>query len=160
MRHSGLDLNLLNALSALLKEKSVTRAGELLHVTQPAMSGILGRLRDYFDDPLIVPVGRKMDLTPLAESLLQPINDLLLRIDATIRLRSEFDPQTTRRHFTLVASDYTISLLLATVMKRVRHDAPGFHRLAYRQVRRWDRGRHAFGLLRDPSRSIGRAKIP
>jgi DNA-binding transcriptional LysR family regulator len=86
MRHSKLDLNLLNALRVLLKEKSVTRAGELLHVTQPAMSGILGRLRDYFDDPLIVPVGRKMDLTPLAESLLQPINDLLLRIDALARV--------------------------------------------------------------------------
>jgi LysR family transcriptional regulator, nod-box dependent transcriptional activator len=125
MRHSKLDLNLLNALRVLLKEKSVTRAAELLHVTQPAMSGILGRLRDYFDDPLIVPVGRKMDLTPLAESLSQPINDLLLRIDATIRLRPEFDPLTTRRHFTLVASDYTISLLLAAVLRSVRHDAPG-----------------------------------
>jgi len=125
MRYSKLDLNLLTALRALLKEKSVTRAGELLHVTQPAMSGILGRLRDYFDDPLIVPVGRKMELTPLAESLLQPVNDLLLRIDATIRLRPEFDPLTTRRHFTLVASDYTIGVLLAAVLERVRRDAPG-----------------------------------
>jgi LysR family transcriptional regulator, nod-box dependent transcriptional activator len=125
MRHSKLDLNLLNALRVLLKERSVTRAGEILHVTQSAMSGILGRLRDYFDDPLIVPVGRKMDLTPLAESLLQPINDLLLRIDATIRLRPEFDPLTTRRHFTVVASDYTISVLLATVLKRAHRDAPG-----------------------------------
>ena len=124
MRHSKLDLNLLNSLRVLLKEKSVTRAAELLHVTQPAMSGILGRLRDYFDDPLIIPVGRKMELTPLAESLLQPISDLLLRIDATIRLRPEFDPLTTRRHFTLVASDYTISVLLAAVLKRVRQDAP------------------------------------
>lgn len=125
MRHSKLDLNLLNALRALLKEKSVTRAGELLHVTQSAMSGILGRLRDYFDDPLIVPVGRKMELTPLAESLLQPINDLLLRIDATIRLRPEFDPRSTRRHFTLVASDYTVSVLLAEVARRTYSDAPG-----------------------------------
>jgi LysR family transcriptional regulator, nod-box dependent transcriptional activator len=125
MRHSKLDLNLLNALRVLLKEKSVTRAGEVLHVTQSAMSGILGRLRDYFDDPLIVPVGRKMDLTPLAQSLLQPVNDLLLRIDATIRLRPEFDPSTTRRHFTLVASDYTVSVLLATVLKLAHRDAPG-----------------------------------
>jgi len=124
MRHSKLDLNLLNSLRVLLKERSVTRAAELLHVTQPAMSGILGRLRDYFDDPLIIPVGRKMELTPLAESLLQPISDLLLRIDTTIRLRPEFDPLTTRRHFTLVASDYTISVLLAAVLKRVRRDAP------------------------------------
>src|SRR5580693_1986820 len=124
MRYNKLDLNLLVALRAILRERNVTKAGQSLHVTQSAMSGILGRLRDYFDDPLIVPVGRKMDLTPLAESLLQPINDLLLRIDATIRLRPEFDPSTTRRHFTLVASDYTISVLLAAVLKRVRQDAP------------------------------------
>jgi LysR family nod box-dependent transcriptional activator len=125
MRHSKLDLNLLNALRVLLKEKSVTRAGEQLHVTQSAMSGILGRLRDYFDDPLIVPVGRKMDLTPLAESLVQPVNDLLLRIDATIRLRPEFDPLSTRRHFTIAASDYTVSVLLASVLQRAYGDAPG-----------------------------------
>jgi len=125
MRHSKLDLNLLNALRVLLKERSVTRAGELLHLSQSAMSGILGRLRDFFDDPLIVPVGRKMDLTPLAQSLLQPVNDLLLRIDATIRLRPEFVPLSTRRHFTLVSSDYTISVLLAAVLRRAHREAPG-----------------------------------
>jgi len=67
-----LDLNLLTALKALLTEKNVTRAGEAVHVTQSAMSGILARLRDYFGDPLIVQVGRKMELTSLAESLVEP----------------------------------------------------------------------------------------
>jgi DNA-binding transcriptional LysR family regulator len=54
MRCHKLDLNLLTALRALLSEKNVTRAGEAVHVTQSAMSGILARLRDYFGDPLIV----------------------------------------------------------------------------------------------------------
>ena len=84
MRYHKLDLNLLTALKALLAEKNVTRAGEVVHVTQSAMSGILARLRDYFGDPLIVQVGRKMELTSLAESLVEPVNDVLLRIDATI----------------------------------------------------------------------------
>ena len=99
MRFNKLDLNLLVALRALLKERSVTRAGASVHLTQSAMSGILGRLRDFFDDPLILAVGRKMELTPLAQSLVEPINDLLLRIDATISARPEFVPESTRRHF-------------------------------------------------------------
>ena len=87
MRYHKLDLNLLTALKALLTEKNVTRAGESVHITQPAMSGILARLREYFGDPLIVPVGRKMELTPLAESLVEPLTDALLRIDATTTMR-------------------------------------------------------------------------
>ncbi len=110
MRYHKLDLNLLTALKALLTERNVTRAGESVHVTQSAMSGILARLRDYFGDPLIVQVGRKMELTPLAESLVEPVNDVLLRIDATIATRPEFNPLTTRRHFSVVASDYSINV--------------------------------------------------
>jgi DNA-binding transcriptional LysR family regulator len=125
MRYNKLDLNLLTALKALLAEKNVTRAGESVHVTQSAMSGILARLRDYFGDPLIVQIGRKMELTPLAESLVEPVNDVLLRIDATIATRPEFNPLTTRRHFSVVASDYSIYVLLLDVLRRVHSDAPG-----------------------------------
>src|SRR3984957_3811435 len=92
VRYHKLDLNLLTALKALLAEKNVTRAGEAVHVTQSAMSGILARLRDYFGDPLIVQVGRKMELTSLAESLVEPVNDVLLRIDATNATRPELNP--------------------------------------------------------------------
>ncbi len=125
MRYHKLDLNLLTALKALLAEKNVTRAGESVHVTQSAMSGILARLRDYFGDPLIVQIGRKMELTPLAESLVEPVNDVLLRIDATIATRPEFNPLTTGRHFSVVASDYSINVLLLDVLRRVHREAPG-----------------------------------
>jgi LysR family transcriptional regulator, nod-box dependent transcriptional activator len=125
MRYQKLDLNLLTALRALLAEKSVTRAGEVVHVTQSAMSGVLSRLREYFGDPLIVQVGRKMELTPLAESLVEPVNDVLLRIDATIATRPEFNPLITRRRFSIVASDYSINVLLLEVLRRVHREAPG-----------------------------------
>jgi LysR family transcriptional regulator, nod-box dependent transcriptional activator len=132
MRYQKFDLNLLTALRALLAEKSVTRAGEAVHVTQSAMSGILSRLREYFGDPLIVQVGRRMELTPLGESLVEPINDVLLRIDATIATRPAFNPATTRRQFSIVASDYSINALLLEVLRRVHREAPGmsieFHR--------------------------------
>jgi LysR family transcriptional regulator, nod-box dependent transcriptional activator len=132
MRYQKFDLNLLTALRALLTEKSVTRAGEAVHVTQSAMSGILSRLREYFGDPLIVQIGRKMELTPLGESLVEPINDVLLRIDATMATRPAFDPATTRRQFSIVASDYSINVLLLEVLRRLHREAPGmsieFHR--------------------------------
>lgn len=125
MRYQRLDLNLLTALRALLAEQNVTRAAQAMHVTQPAMSGILSRLREYFGDPLITQVGRKMELTPLARSLVGPVNDLLVRIDATLGIRPEFDPATTRRRFTLVASDYLVTVLLTDVLERVHREAPG-----------------------------------
>ena len=125
MRFHKFDLNLLTALKALLTEKNVTRAGEALFMTQPAMSGNLARLREYFGDPLIVQVGRKTELTPLAESLVEPLNDVLLRINATITTRPEFDPLTTNRRFSIVASDYCINVLLLEVLRHVHREAPG-----------------------------------
>lgn len=125
MRYNRLDLNLLPALRALLTEKNVTRAGESIHVTQSAMSGILARLRDYFDDQLIVPVGRRMELTPLAEGLIDKVNDLLLRVDTTLATRPEFDPALSRRHYCVVASDYVISVLMLDVLREVSRVAPG-----------------------------------
>jgi DNA-binding transcriptional LysR family regulator len=125
MRYNKLDLNLLTALKALLTERNVTRAGESVHVTQSAMSGILARLREYFGDPLIVQVGRRMELTPLAESLVEPINDVLLRIDATIATRPAFDPKSTLRNFSVVASDYVLEVLVIEVLRRVHREAPG-----------------------------------
>jgi len=66
-----------------------------------------------------------MELTSLAESLVEPVNDVLLRIDATIATRPEFNPQSTRRHFSVVASDYSINVLLLDVLRRVHREAPG-----------------------------------
>ena len=78
------DLNLLVTLDALLAEKNVTRAGMRMNLSQSAMSGALARLRDFFQDELLVPMGRKMVLTPLAEDLVQPVRDVLLQIQATV----------------------------------------------------------------------------
>lgn len=125
MRFQKFDLNLLTALKALLTEKNVTRAGESLFITQPAMSGNLARLREYFGDPLIVQVGRKNELTPLALSLIEPLNDVLLRINTTITTRPEFNPLTTSRRFSVVASDYCVNVLLLEVLRRVHQEAPG-----------------------------------
>jgi len=107
MRFNRLDLNLLVALDALLSEQSITRAAERLNLTPSATSSALARLREYFDDELLVQVGRKMEPTPRAEGLLDAVRDVLVRIDSTIAIQPEFDPSTTDRTFRIFASDYT-----------------------------------------------------
>lgn len=125
MRRHKLDLNLLLALRELLAERSVTKAADNMCVTQPSMSGILSRLRDYFDDPLIVTVGRRMELTPLGASLVEPVNDLLVRIDTTLSIRPGFDPLTSKRHFKIITSDYVAMVMMLDVLRTVHEEATG-----------------------------------
>ena len=70
---SKFDLNLLRGLDVLLEERNVTRAAERLFITQQAASGTLQRLRRHFDDELLTRVGRHLEPTPLARSLVTPV---------------------------------------------------------------------------------------
>ena len=125
MHFNRFDLNLLVALDALLEEKSVSRAAERLFVTQPAMSGSLQRLRERFNDPLLVRVGRVMELTPRARALVNPIREVLLRIESTFDNDPEFDPAAVRRTFRLAVSDYVASVLMPGLMQALETEAPG-----------------------------------
>lgn len=107
MRFNRLDLNLLIALDALLTERSITRAAERLNLTPSAVSSALARLRDYFDDELLVQVGRKMEPTPRAEGLVDAVRDVLVRIDSTIAMQPQFDPAASERTFRIFLSDYS-----------------------------------------------------
>lgn len=124
MRFQQLDLNLLVALDVLLEEQNITRAAERLHMTQSATSGVLGRLRAYFEDDLLVQVGRKMQPTPYAKQLELPVRGVLLTIQSSITAKPVFDPMTSRRHFRLITSDYLISTLFANVIQAVTKQAP------------------------------------
>jgi LysR family transcriptional regulator, nod-box dependent transcriptional activator len=121
----GLDLNLLVALDALFAERSVSRAGERLHLSQSATSGALARLREVFRDPLLVPVGRKMVLTPVAESLIEPVRDFLLHAEAILNNKPFFEPATSNRKFRLLLSDYVETILMAEALPRIEQAAPG-----------------------------------
>jgi DNA-binding transcriptional LysR family regulator len=119
------DIGLLPALDALLSEKSVTRAGERLHLSQPATSIILARLRRYFGNELLVPAGRRMVLTPLAESLVQPVRDCLIQIQHTVASKAEFHPAVSNRRFCLAVSDYVTAVLISRTLQEVARQAPG-----------------------------------
>lgn len=112
MRFKKLDLNLLVALDALLTEQNISRAAEKIHLSQSTLSHQLARLREHFNDELLVQVGRKMELTPLAERLHDPLRDVLVRISSTIDIEPDFDPTRSDREFVLHVSDYSMQVLL------------------------------------------------
>ena len=124
MRLNRLDLNLLVALDALLSERSITRAAERMHLSQPATSGALARLRDFFEDELLVRVGAQMMPTPLGESLQAPVHNILLQIQATVERRLEFNSEESNRNFRLLMSDYTSTTFMAGIVSQLAAIAP------------------------------------
>jgi DNA-binding transcriptional LysR family regulator len=118
------DLNLLRVLDVLLEEKNVTHAANRMHVTQPAMSGALQRMRDFFNDQLLVRVGREMELTPHARSLIAPVRELLHTIRTTLDIEPSFDPRASRLTFSLAMSDYAAFVLMPKVLRRLSAQAP------------------------------------
>ncbi|WP_137820745.1 LysR family transcriptional regulator [Pseudomonas sp. D(2018)] len=124
MRFKHLDLNLLVALDVLLEEQNITRAAARLHMTQSATSGVLGRLRTYFEDDLLVQVGRKMMPTPLAKELEIPVREVLLKIQTSITAKPVYDIAESKRHFRIMASDYLISVVFAEVIREINQEAP------------------------------------
>jgi DNA-binding transcriptional LysR family regulator len=125
MRINRLDLNQLACLDALLAQRSVSKAAQQVHLSQPAVSAALARMRDYFGDPLLVPAGRGLNLTPFAESLAQPVRELLLQAQALTRRRPEVDLARIEREITIVASDYVQTVALHALFKRAEREAPG-----------------------------------
>src|ERR1700704_2083555 len=122
MQFHRFDLNLLIALDTLLREKNITRAAEKVFVSQPAMSAALHRLRDYFDDPLLVRIGRDMDLSPRGQSLVEPVREALLLIQATLGTQPTFTAATTQREFTLILSEEAVPGLLPAILEHGEAD--------------------------------------
>ena len=125
MRFNRFDLNLLLALEALLREKSVTRAAEQLYVSQPAMSAALAKLREYFDDQLLVRVGRDLELTPRGRALLDPVNQMLANMQTVLGAPDAFNPITEKRTFTIISPGEVTPWVLQPLMRKLETVAPG-----------------------------------
>lgn len=125
MRFDRLDLNLLVALDILLETQSVSKAADRLNLTQPTLSAALNRLRDYFQDELLLQTGRTMIMTAKARELAPVVRESLNFIRFKITSPETFDPSTTKRCFKIIASDYVFDLLLSKILARAEKLAPG-----------------------------------
>lgn len=125
MQTDRIDLNLLEYLDVLLRERNVTRAASHLGLSQPAMSNGLRRLRVMFDDPLLVRTSEGMTPTERAIELQPVIRDVLAKVDKALQLQSAFEPATAERVFRIMASDYAESTIFPSILHRLREEAPG-----------------------------------
>jgi len=124
MNFNSLDLNLLVALDALLKEASVSRAAMRIGLSQPATSHALQRLREVIGDPLLVRTGARMELTPRAQALRGPLVQALEQVKALFT-PDEFDAGRSERHFRLMMPDLAVELLMPPLMAKITKLAPG-----------------------------------
>jgi DNA-binding transcriptional LysR family regulator len=124
MDSKRLDLNLLVTLEALLIEQNVTRAAARLHLSQPAVSAQLNRLRSVFDDPLLIPAQRGMTPTVKATELLDPIRHALDEIRATVSSHRNFDPAKAEMSITIACTDYLQYALVEPLVFELRKTAP------------------------------------
>ncbi|MFD4600707.1 LysR family transcriptional regulator [Streptomyces sp. NPDC058464] len=122
---AAMDLNLLVALEALLEEKNVTHAGMRLTLSQSAMSGQLARLRRHFGDELLVRVGRQYELTPLADRLLPVVRASLLKAEEALSLTRRFEPAHSQQRFSVVMSDYMMTVMVEPLLRIIAEEAPG-----------------------------------
>jgi len=130
---SSLDLNLLRYLVTLVQESSVTRAAERLEVSQPAVSAALKRLRETFQDPILVRSGHGMSPTPRAVLMAEQVAPLLDGVRHMVEGRGRFEPSNGPRTFTLMGSDYIQFMVLPrlfTVFQQQRAQVVLEHRPA------------------------------
>ena len=125
MDTSQLDFNLLVTLDTLLAERNVTQAARRLNMSQPALSTRLSRLRDIFDDPLLIPAQRGMVPTQKALELQPRLHEALEAVRQVVAKDSAFDPSRAKGTIRIAASDYTQSALLLPLVRTLRQEAPG-----------------------------------
>jgi DNA-binding transcriptional LysR family regulator len=123
MNLNSLDLNLLVALDALLKEANVSRAAMRIGLSQPAASHALQRLRDLIGDPLLVRTGARMELTPRALGLRTPLAQALDQV-RSLFVSDAFDAARSERQFRLMMPDLAVELLMPPLMEKITQAAP------------------------------------
>ena len=120
----NIDLNLLVVLDALLTEKHVTRTGVRLHLSQPAISHSLNKLRVLLDDPLLIRQGNEVVLSVMAQNLQAPLKAILGQVETLLGQSIDFVPAESQRTFRLAMSDYGATIVLPKLLVLLREQAP------------------------------------
>lgn len=135
MNLRGIDLNLLPVFEAIYVSRSLARASAELHITPPAVSNALARLRAHFDDPLFVRAGRGVKPTSMADALIASIREALDCLRRGLEPRTAFSAASSSRVFNIAVRDAGLLLIAAELAQRVRSAAPAV-RLHYTQLER------------------------
>lgn len=114
------DLNLFRIFDAVYQEGSLTRAGEVLHLTQPAVSNALARLRALYQDPLFVRTSAGMVPTPTAETIAANVRAALQMLSGSLDSAAAFDPRTASRRFRISSGDLTAAMLIPRLVQYTR----------------------------------------
>lgn len=125
MSFAALDLNLLRVFDALMRERSATRAGALIGLSQPAVSNALARLRHALADELFVRRGNDMVPTPRAEALAEPVREALAQLEQALYGDTRFEPASADGVFTLMGADFFATFLMPDLAERIAAVAPG-----------------------------------
>ena len=135
MNINQIDLNLFVVLDAIYTEASLTRAAQRLHLSQPAVSHALGRLRRLLDDPLFIRQGGAMMPTPLARNLIAQVREALATLAGSIDLNQPFEPAVSQRQLTLGLRDVFEAMILPPLQTVLSTDAPHMQMISVRTSR-------------------------
>lgn len=124
MKLSDIDLNLFVVFDAIYTEGNLTRAGEIIGITQPAVSNSLSRLRNLFDDPLFVRTAEGMVPTPVAQNIIGGVRQALGLIRSSVQESESFDPRVSDKRFRVSMTDLSQAIILPKLFSRIRKAAP------------------------------------
>jgi DNA-binding transcriptional LysR family regulator len=124
MRLDKIDLNLFRVLDCVYSERNLTRAAEVLHLTQPAISNALARLRSVLDDPLFVRTPGGMVPTPVVENIMPTVHEALQLLGKSVDELRRFDPGRAQRSYRFSMNDLGEALLVPPLLALLEREAP------------------------------------
>lgn len=125
MNLSRLNLNLLPGFKALLDTQSVSKAAQVMCVTQSAMSRTLGQLREALNDPVLIRKGNHIYLSEKALSLHDEVNRVVHAASGIFE-NQQFDPATTERHFRIATGHMVLDEVMPGIIQKIWQKAPNF----------------------------------
>ena len=125
MNLSKVDLNLFIVFDAIYTEANLTRAGQIVGITQPAVSNALARLRETFNDPLFVRTAQGMVPTPMAQNIIGPVRNALSLLRVSVQESRIFNPLKASKNYRISMTDLTEAVVLPVLFQRLKRLAPG-----------------------------------
>ncbi|GGH91868.1 LysR family transcriptional regulator [Pseudomonas fluvialis] len=124
MNLNKVDLNLFIVFDAIYSEANLTRAGQIVGITQPAVSNALARLRETFNDPLFVRTAQGMVPTPMAQNIIGPVRNALQLLRVSVQESRTFNPQQANKTYRISMTDLSEAVILPPLFQRLRRQAP------------------------------------